>query len=153
MFCLWPHTEIECRLPDTSFQTGAHFMVVGFYQNIFKDCFLPDTSFQTWEVGSSQPDKMLSGGFYPKIFCLVDSSRHLLWEFNPIFCFGGTLQTENIFMSSFSKIIWCHSNQKTCPPYGTMLKTQDHLLETTRGINYDVLLGLPSVVIFTTRCE
>ena len=92
---------IEVFLPDTSFQTGPKIVVVGFYQNIFKGCFLPDTSFQTWEVGSSQPDKMLSGGFYPKIFCLVDSSRHLSGIFNPIFSLSGSFQTTNIFMFYF----------------------------------------------------
>ena len=88
--------EVEVFLPDISFQTGPKIIIVGFYQKIFKGCFLPDTSFQTRKVGSSQPDKTLSGRFHPKIFFLMDSSRHLSWLFNPIFSFGGSLQTTNI---------------------------------------------------------
>ena len=87
---------VEVFLPDISFQTGPKIVLVGFYQKIFKGCFLPDTSFQTRKVGSSQPDKTLSGRFHPKIFFLMDSSRHLSWLFNPIFSFGGSLQTTNI---------------------------------------------------------
>ena len=87
---------VEVFLPDISFQTGPKIIIVGFYQKIFKGCFLPDTSFQTRKVGSSQPDKTLSGRFHPKIFILMDSSRHLSWLFNPIFSFGGSLQTTNI---------------------------------------------------------
>ena len=94
--CILTEFTVEVFLPDISFQTGPKIIIVGFYQKIFKGCFLPDTSFQTRKVGSSQPDKTLSGRFHPKIFFLMDSSRHLSWLFNPIFSFGGSLQTTNI---------------------------------------------------------